>query len=249
MEYKWKISISIACIFLGLFAVLQYKTQKSQGFPVYSQQTTELIKIMKDLEQERNKLRAELSKTREQLEEFEAAAGNQEASLKVMKKQLEEIRMGSGYAPVQGPGLTIQLSDSFRGPKPNEDPYYYTVHDVDLQAVINELWASGAEAISINEQRIVTNTSIRCAGPTILVNTERLVPPYIVKAIGPTTTMESSLRMPGGFMDSMSPNVVNGVDVKINREENIVVPAFNGTYIFRYAKLASNNPSKTEETK
>jgi uncharacterized protein YlxW (UPF0749 family) len=110
------------------------------------------------------------------------------------------------------------------------------IHDVDLQTLVNELWATGAEAISINDQRVVSRTSIRCAGPTILVNSERIMPPYVVKALGPPQDLEAALRMQGGFMTSMMGFVEKGVQVKIDPQQEILIPDYKGSLIYRYAK-------------
>ncbi len=110
------------------------------------------------------------------------------------------------------------------------------MHDIDIQALVNELWAAGAEAISVNDQRIVGRSSIRCVGPTILVNTNRLASPYVIKAIGPGADIEGGLRMPGGYLDSMSPLIGNGGEVVISRMQEITVPGFQGSLSFRHAK-------------
>ena len=75
------------------------------------------------------------------------------------------------------------------------------VHDSDLRSVVNELFSAGAEAIAINDQRLVANSSIRCVGPTVLVNSERLAPPYKIAAIGKPDVLQSALDMQGGALD------------------------------------------------
>jgi len=106
---------------------------------------------------------------------------------------------------------------------------------VDLRSLITELWSAGAEAIAINDQRVISTTTIRCVGPSILVNTMRLLPPYEVKAIGPADRLETALTMPGGFMDSMALSVRNGVSINIAQRKEIKLPAYSGALIFQYA--------------
>jgi uncharacterized protein YlxW (UPF0749 family) len=107
---------------------------------------------------------------------------------------------------------------------------------VDIQALVNELWAAGAEAVSVNNQRVVTRTSIRCVGPTVLVNGVRMAAPYVVKAIGPSADLEMALRMPGGFLDSMAQLIKMGGEVKMNRSQELSVEPFDGSLIFRYGR-------------
>lgn len=234
-QKNWEIPIAFACVLLGVMMTLQFKAQKKEGFP-FSNQRTDLIKMVNELERQRNKLEMDLAEKKKKLDEFEQAAGKGQDILKTMRDQLELSRMEAGILPVKGPGLIIEIEDSRKSPSPKDDPYYFIVHDVDLDTLVNELWSAGAEAITINDQRIVTSTSIRCVGPTILINSVRIASPYKISAIGPSKDMEGALRTPGGFMDYMAPAIQHGVNVRINRYEEIIVGEYKGSLVFRYAK-------------
>jgi len=232
---NWEISIAFACVLLGVMMTLQFRTQKKEGFPFYNQRT-DLIKMVNALERQRNQLETDLAEKKKKLEEFEQAAGKDQGLLKAMQDQLEIARMEAGLIPLKGPGIVIEMADSSRSPTPKDDPYYFIVHDVDIDTLVNELWAAGAEAVSVNEQRIVTTTSIRCVGPTVLINSVRLASPYRIKAIGPSKDMEGALRTPGGFMDYMAPGTQHGVTVRISRYEDMEISEYKGSLIYRYAK-------------
>lgn len=90
----------------------------------------------------------------------------------------------AGTVPLRGPGLIVSLSPSDREPPSPEEAGAYEIHDSDLQLVVNELWAAGAEAVAVNDSRLVATTPIRAAGGTIVVNFRPLSPPYRVSAIG-----------------------------------------------------------------
>jgi uncharacterized protein YlxW (UPF0749 family) len=222
-------------VLLGVMMTVQFRTQKKEGFPFYNQRT-DLIKMVNALERQRNQLETDLAEKKKKLEEFEQAAGKDQGLMKAMQDQLEVARTEAGLIPLKGPGIVIELADSPKSPTPKDDPYYFIVHDADLDTLVNELWASGAEAVSINEQRIVTTTSIRCVGPTVLINAVRLASPYKVKVVGPSKDLEGALRTPGGFMDYMTPAVQHGVSVRIVRHEELDIPEYKGSLIFRYAK-------------
>jgi len=238
-DNSWQIPVTLACVLLGILISVQFKTQKSAGFPLYNQRT-DLLKLIQNLESERNRLQADLKDTRTRLEKFEETAAKGQGLLKTMQMLTQEAREEAGLMPMAGPGIEIILRDSNRKPQLGEDPYFYIVHDVDLQTLVNELWATGAEAVSINNQRIASRTSIRCAGPTILVSSERIMPPYVVKAIGPAQNMEAALRMQGGFMTSMLGALDKGVQIKLNVLPEVKVPEFKGSLIFRYAKAVKD---------
>lgn len=231
---NWQIPVAVACVVLGLMIALQFRAQR--GAPPPTTDREQLVTQLRSLESERNKLSLELTEARQKLSAVEESAGRRQALEATMKEQLGAARMQAGLTGLEGPGLVVTLNDSPRKPRSDEDPYFYLVHDVDLQSLVNELWASGAEAVSVNDQRVVSRTAIRCAGPVILVNTVRLVPPYVVKAIGPASDLERALKMPGGWFDNQAPLIANGGTIKIASEERVVVPAYDGPLIFRYAR-------------
>ena len=92
---------------------------------------------------------------------------------------------------------------------------------------VNELRAGGAEAIAINDQRLIGTSEIRCSGPTITVNGKVFGAPFVVKAIGDPKTLNSALTMRGGVVDSLKHW---GIKVTIKEENEIAIPAFTGTF-------------------
>lgn len=234
-HYRWQVPIAFACVVLGIMVVFQFRAQSSKP-PVQADDRRTMLELIRTLEAERNKLSVELSDVRGRMTQLEDAAGKRESVSTQMQEQLSRSRIEAGLTGMRGPGVTVQLADSGASPATDEDPYFYIVHDVDIQALVNELWAAGAEAVSVNDQRIVTRTSIRCVGPTVLVNGVRMAAPYTIKAIGPPADLEAALRMPGGFLDSMAPLIKNGGQVKVNRQEELAIEPFDGSLIFRYGR-------------
>jgi uncharacterized protein YlxW (UPF0749 family) len=96
----------------------------------------------------------------------------------------DQLAQLAGTVPLRGPGLVVSLSPSDREPPSPEEAGAYEIHDSDLQLVVNELWAAGADAVAVNDSRLVATTPIRAAGGTIVVNFRPLSPPYRVTAIG-----------------------------------------------------------------
>lgn len=238
-KISWQIPIAITCMFLGIILTMQFKMQAKEAFPMSSNRN-DMIKLIHELEQQRKKLEADLEEKNKALENFEQSTGSKEDLLKAMQGQVEKVKTEAGYTNVHGPGIIVELADSPKRPSPKDDPFFFIIHDVDIATLVNELWASGAEAISVNSQRIVVNTSIRCVGPTVLVNSVRLASPYRIMAIGPSRELEGALRTPGGFIDYMAPSVNQGVTVNIKRSDDIKIPGFSGSMILRYAKTAED---------
>jgi uncharacterized protein YlxW (UPF0749 family) len=148
---------------------------------------------------------------------------------------LKELRVRSGMTALTGPGVVVTIDDSKIKSKAGENQNLYIIHDDDLLKVINELRAAGAEAISVNGQRLVATSEIRCAGPTLSVNNVRSAPPYEIRAIGDSTTLENALRMRGGVMETLQ---VWGIQLEVKASQDVTVPAFKGAASFSYAKEA-----------
>ena len=85
---------------------------------------------------------------------------------------------------MQGPGIVIEIRDSMRSLPAGADPNDVLVHYTDLQSVVNELWAAGAEAVAVNGERFTVRSSIRCIGTTVLVSGRLMAPPFRIQAIG-----------------------------------------------------------------
>lgn len=150
------------------------------------------------------------------------------------EKNLDELKFLSCAVPVEGEGIIIRLDDSSKVTKSGENPNLYVVHDDDILRVINELKAAGAEAISINGQRLTAVSEIRCAGPTISVNNVRSSAPYEICVIGEKKSLENSIKMRGGVEETLK---VWGIQLEVEVKDKIFIPAYKGEIQNRYAKI------------
>jgi uncharacterized protein YlxW (UPF0749 family) len=140
--------------------------------------------------------------------------------------RLRDAQMWAGTTAMAGPGLEIRLSDSRREAKTESDRQSLTVHDVDLQLVVNALWAAGAEAVAVNGQRLVATSPIRAAGETITVNFRPLVPPYKVEAIGGDRKAFERAEVAQRFRRWVDDY---GLGFSVKSRKKVVVPAYSGT--------------------
>ena len=231
---KWQFPVAVASLILGIAISLQFRATTEAKLP-NSAQRGDIVAELKVVKDERDRMRSELNELRTQISK---STGGGES----LRKELEAARVQAGLTNLKGPGVVVRLSDSPRTPGPDEVAYDYIVHDIDLSVLVNELWASGAEAVAVNDQRIVGRSSIRCVGPTVLVNTNRVASPFIVKAIGDADHLEGGLKMPGGFLDSMSRLTTNGGEVVISRMREVRVPSYQGSLIYQYAVPGEDEP-------
>ncbi|TZE82044.1 DUF881 domain-containing protein [Calorimonas adulescens] len=211
---------------------LQFRSVQNGGGAVTIQRVEELTAQLKQVEDENNSLKLQVSQLQNKLDEYETSSSQTNTIISSLREQLEDVNILAGLTDVQGPGVIVTLNDSKQEIQPGEDPSLFLIHDDDLLKVLNELRAAGAEAVSLNEQRIVATTEIRCVGPTVNVNSVRFAPPYVFKAIGDPDTLEAALMLKGGVVDTLR---YWGIEISIKKADKIIVPRYNGTLNFKYA--------------
>ena len=235
---KLKISVllGIMCFFLTAGIVIQINTVRKS--------TTTVGKTMVENELRDSVLRWKqryesaydsLNKKESELDSLRQQVSTTDGSHASLTNQLKEYNSLLGNTELIGRGIEITLKDGdasvLRGFESN-----YIVHDGDLYEIVNALKNAGADAISINNQRIVSNTSINCVGNTIMINDEKIGPPYVIRAIGSPAGLYGSLTMAGGYLYWLE---YEGVNVKVNQvdKDTIVIPKYNGIYKFNYATI------------
>lgn len=219
-----QLAVTVVCVILGIMLALQFRVQQNISKSLPLQRSEELVQLVKDLELERDKLRAEVTELRNSL--ANASTGGS-------RDELNRVRVQAGLTDMTGPGIVLTMDDSKKPGAPNQDPNLFLIHDDDVLKVINELKAAGAEAISINGQRLIGATEIRCAGPTISINHTLTAPPLEIRAIGDPVVLENSLRMRGGVIEDLS---LWGIEISLRREQQVQVPAYTGSLQFNFAR-------------
>ena len=208
----------------------QFKSVKTfKAAELQHQRVEDLTEQLRRTEKEKTELMVELQRTKD------------ENSNEAYQKELKDLKINAGMIKMHGPGVSVTIDDSKVAAKPGDNPNLYLIHDDDLLKVINELRAAGAEAISINEQRLIGTSEIRCAGPTVSVNNVRSSPPYVIKAIGNPQNLDASLKMRGGVIETLK---FWGIQVQTKKEENITIPGYKGVFDFEYAKPVTEDDVK-----
>jgi uncharacterized protein YlxW (UPF0749 family) len=233
---SWVFQVTALCIVLGALLGLSLKTQKQVvkegGIP---DRLPAMRVAFLELKKLNDKLKGDLSYYKDETEKMsqQLAAGTR--SSKSLVDALNESKLLAGTVPVRGPGVVVTINDSPKlSPSETrpEEIEQYLVHDYDIRAVVDELFVSGAEAIGINDHRLVANSSIRCVGPVVLVNSERLAPPYVIKAIGEPDVMEKALTLRGGVADDL----ILFEMITIREEPVIRIPAYGGSTRLKLAR-------------
>ncbi len=232
---KAKISVllGIMCMLLSIGIVVQIKTVNDSSTGVgKTQKENELRDSVLRGKERYEALYEEQIKKEAELEKLRNEVSNQDGTATDFSNELQKNNLLLGYYEVSGEGIVITLKDANKTVV-SIDPNASVVHDGDLLEVVNALKEAGAEAISINGQRITGNTAITCVGNVIQINGEKIGVPFEIKAIGLMERLYGGLTMPYGYLDLMEGA---GIQVKVEKSDRIVIPKYDGIYPFQYAE-------------
>lgn len=237
MTSKKTISIvlGLMCFALTLGIVVQVRTVKNSSSTVGQnyQENNLRAEVLKYKEKYDNKYK-ELEKAESELEKERQSSTKNNSQLESKEEEIQNGNKIIGLTEVTGPGVIITLSDSKKDASTVLNASSLLVHDVDILSVINELKNAGAEAISINDQRLVPTSGIICGGNIIDINGEKVGAPFVIKAIGLPEQL-SGLSRPGGYLERLKED---SVGVELKKSNNITVPKYTGVISYKYAQIS-----------
>ncbi len=229
-----KIVIGLMFCILGFTIVLQFKNISEDYSFVSVKTLNDLHGTIGKEKEEINNIRQLIVSNKSKLKEYQTAL-EEEGSIKdVLKNDIAMIRLMGGYEDVEGPGIVIKLSDSERELYEGEDPNNLVVHDGDILAIINDLKVAGAEVMSINGQRLLNNSEIKCTGPTITINGYTYGQPFILKAIGNPETLDASIKAPGSHAWDLKE--VWGLVVESYTSDKVKITKYQGDATLKHIK-------------
>ena len=142
-----------------------------------------------------------------------------------------DLEMAAGLVPVTGPAVSVSLDDAPRRegrPALSDDPDDLVVHQQDVQAVVNALWAGGAEAMTLMGQRIVSTSAVRCVGNTVILHGRVYGPPFVVTAVGDPDALRDSLQDDPGVQLFRSYVDRFGLGYSVRTQRSVTLPAYQG---------------------
>ncbi|WP_394277288.1 DUF881 domain-containing protein [Luteococcus sp.] len=143
--------------------------------------------------------------------------------------RLDEASQLAGLTPVKGPAVSVELTDAPLSVKPaGVDEDLLVVHQQDIQTVVNALWAGGAEAMTIQEQRVTSLTGIKCVGNTVVLRGVPYAPPYVVTAIGDQDRLEKALAATPAIGVYQQYVEAYGLGWKQQRLREVTMPGYSG---------------------
>jgi uncharacterized protein YlxW (UPF0749 family) len=233
---RWRVLVPVVCLVAGLgFAA---SVRDSHGIDVRAPVNSTLADTVRAAEERVHRADRLVRELQAAVNRTATRAGRNDSAVARAQARVTPQLAPAGLTAVHGPGLEVVLDDApGQPPGVQVDPNQLVVHQSDLQAVVNALWAGGAEAMTIAGQRVIATSAVRCVGNTLLLNGEVFSPPFRVAAIGPSATMLKTLASSPGVKLFREAAEFYGLGYTVGRQVNVELPAYTGSITLNYAHV------------
>ena len=234
---RWRVLVPVVCLVAGLgFAI---SARESHGQELRNPVNATLADTVQQAEDRVHRLDRTVRELQLEVNRLAKQAGRGDSAVARARAQIRALLAPAGLTAVHGPGLEVVLDDApGQPPGGSVDPNQLVVHQSDLQAVVNALWAGGAEAMTIAGQRVIATSAVRCVGNTLLLNGEVFSPPFRVAAIGPSATMQKKLSSSPGVKLFREAASYYGLGYTVSTQSRLEVPAYRGPVTLSYARVS-----------
>ena len=242
---RGELAVVVVCAIVGFLLAAQLRTVQLTGAAdaASAARLETLQDLYNELTAERDGLAEQVSQLQGELALYRDEAASGQAGSEALRAEVDQLEITAGLTDVEGPGVTVILEDSSSA-NLTGDEADYLIHDSDLLSVINELRSAGAEAISLNGERLLATSEVRCTGAVVTVNGRRYAAPYVIFAIGDPDTLYNAVTMRNGVVDVLSQW---GITVKVTPSDLLLIPKYNGTVEYQYAHTVTPGEEEGEE--
>jgi uncharacterized protein YlxW (UPF0749 family) len=189
----WRFGVPLVCLLAGLLLAATHGV--SGGAEIRRSDAPRLVDLVRETRSSVGHLDSDRETLTKKIDAFHGRSSN--TALQAMLRRAAELAGEADMNPVHGPGLVVVLNDAQRdanGRFPRDaTPDDLVVHQQDIDGVLNAMWSAGAEAIQMQDQRIIATSVVRCVGNTLLLNGRTYSPPYSITAIGNAAAMQAAL--------------------------------------------------------
>lgn len=159
------------------------------------------------------------------VKEYEDIFNNDDKSINnLLEEELNYLKDISGQTDIKGDGIIVTIKDSEKDVSNGENPNDFIVHDIDVLKIINDLKKSGAKALSINGERLLQSSKIKCSGATITVNDTTYGQPFVINAIGNQDSLMASIISPQSYANLLRDGY--GIYVNVKEKNDIVINSY-----------------------
>ncbi len=222
----WQITLGLALLVLGFLIAAQLASERPR-VRYTTQERSPLVDAVRELQAQQEDLKSAILGLRQEIQDGEGQGEGSALLVRQLNDQLQQARLAAGLVALTGPGVVFRLEDGTSGSSGSRGESIVTAKDV--RTLVEELWLAGAEAVAVNNERVLAGTAFLDIGGSVLVNSAYLAPPYTVTAIGPAN-LYARVSASRGFVELYRVRTQKGGIVLTYAErDGLRVPAFAGT--------------------
>ena len=237
----WHALVAVTAMLAGLMFATSAST--ARGTDLRTTRSVRLSELIRDQQRRVGALEAHATRLRRDIEAATDAVSHGDARVAEMQRANDALAGPAGLSPLVGRGVHVTLDDAPRlapgEQRPgNPSPDDLVVHEQDILAVINALWAGGADAVAVMGDRIIGTSAVRCVGNTLLLHGRVYSPPFVVEAIGDPARLQRALDEAPGVQHFLSFVAAYGVGFAVTEIDEIRVKGYEGALSLKSARVA-----------
>ena len=239
----WRVATPLVGVLSGALFVVS--AHSSEGTDLRPGRFTDLASMVQYDATRVDGLKSKVSDLNEQISLLSSSIGNKQ--VRAVNREASAMKDPAGLLPKVGPGVTVTLSDAPADVASSStvDPKLLIVHQQDIQAVVNAMWKAGAQAVTIQGQRVVSTTDIRCIGNSVQLQGVPYSQPYVISAVGDPAALTAEIARDPYLQvyreDAADPEIAVGWDEQV--EDTITAPAYDGLVGMSYAHVLPSSGS------
>jgi uncharacterized protein YlxW (UPF0749 family) len=237
----WRMLVPAIALLAGVLFATSAET--ARGTDLRAGRRVELAQLIVSQERVVGDATRQVTTLQAQVDMLEKQAASRDARVAAVRTASDPLEAAVGLRPERGPGLTVVLDDAPRTPNgglpAGARPDDVIVHQQDVQAAVNALWAGGAEAMSIMGQRITNTAAVRCVGNTLLLYGRTYSPPFRITAIGDAERLRAALDRQPGVRLYRQAVAYFGLGYEVKDEREVTLPGYDGPLRLSYAEAVA----------
>lgn len=236
----WSLVVPVVCLVAGVLFATSAET--AQGTDLRAGRRVQLADLIRAEERRVREVQHTIQQLRGEVDRLASRATARSGRSESLDREAARLGQVAGVRPVRGPGLVVTLDDA---PRPAQDaelpgdpsPDDLVVHQQDVQAVVNALWAGGAEAMQLMNQRVVSTSAVRCVGNTLILHGVVYSPPFTVTAVGDPASMRSALESAPQVQLYQQYVDAYGLGFSVEEHGGLRLPGYDGPLRNEYATV------------
>lgn len=234
----WRIGAPLVFALAGVLFVASARA--SAGHDLRNDERASLPGVLANEQARATALSQQLGSLQTSIDKLTKSAATRNGTIAAAQRQISHLGAVAGTDAVVGPGLTVTLDDAPVPPpgQPLPDGVNldsYVVHQQDVQAFVNALWAGGAEAMELMDQRVISTSAVRCVGSTLLLQGRTYGPPFRIRAIGDPSRLQAALDASPAVQNYRDYVAYIGLGYDVSSSSKLKLPAYTGSLQMRYA--------------